>query len=110
MRLERHVGGLSMERKRNYLTGRGWTASADGWSSVHFPEALPLSKALHHQLTIDLTAGLAAYGWKVEGYSARGYARLADPTGDKPCSLPAALRRQARREKRKVGELTYSLF
>jgi hypothetical protein len=65
---------------------------------------------VHHQLTHDLVKALGASGWKVLGYSPRGYVKLEDPLGDKPCSLPAALRRQARREKRLVGELTYSLF
>jgi hypothetical protein len=47
----------------------------------------------------------------VVGYSERGYAKLRDGRGEvDDCSLPKALRVQARREKRLVGELTYSFF
>jgi hypothetical protein len=112
VRLERHVGGLSRERRTKYLRERGWSEETGQWRS---PEVLgygrlPLSKALHHQLTADLSAGLALSGWTVESYSDRGYARMVDPLGGSTCSLPAALRRQARREKRLVGEFTYALF
>ena len=111
MRLERHVGGLGLARKQHYLQQRGWREEGGKWrSTVPDSEALPVNKAVHHQLTHDLGQALAAYGWKISGYSPRGYARMEDPLGLKPCSLPAALRRQARREKRPVGELTYSLF
>jgi hypothetical protein len=61
-------------------------------------------------LTIDLCAGLRARGWKVVGYSARGYAQLEDPRDQTQCSLPLALRRQARREQCPVREFTYALF
>ena len=53
---------------------------------------------------------LGLHGWKVVGYSSRGYAQLEDPADQSRCSLPAALRRQARREGRPVAQLTYSLF
>ena len=111
MRLERHVGGLSRARKVNYLTSRGWVAAEGGWRCERlWPLPLPLSKALHHQLTEDLAAALGASGWKVVGYSQRGYARMEHAQGGSSCSLPAALRKQARSEKRAVAELTYSLF
>jgi hypothetical protein len=111
VKLERHVGGLSVFRKRNYLLARGWRVSHEGWTCArHTEEPQRLSRALHFQLTEDLTAGLARSGWRVEGYSPRGYARLTDPEGKGSCSLPAALRRQARREKRKVAEFTYLLY
>ena len=111
MRLERHVGGLSRARKVNYLTARGWVAAEGGWQCERlWPLPLPVSKALHHQLTEDLTAALVGLGWKVIGYSQRGYARMESAQGGPSCSLPAALRKQARVEKRAVGELTYSLF
>ncbi len=110
MRLERHVGGLSIARKEKYLTGSGWTKTEKGWSSpAPDTEPLPLNKALHHQLTQDLSTALCALGWKVVGYSMRGYARMQD-TDASQCSLPAALRKQARREGRPVAQLTYSLF
>jgi len=110
VKLERHVGGLSVARKETYLTGKGWRLSDDGWrSAVPDTEPLKLSKAVHHQLTKDLTDAMVRLGWKVVGYSPRGYVKLEDSDGS-PCSLPKALRTQARREKRPVGELTYSLF
>ena len=111
MRLERHVGGIGLARKVNYLKGRGWREVDGKWlTTTAEAEPLPINRALHHQLTHDLAQALSAYGWKISGYSPRGYAQLEDPLGLKPCSLPAALRRQARREKRPVAELTYSLF
>lgn len=111
MKLERHVGGLSRARKVHYLLERGWREEDGSWqSAAPDSDPLPLNKAVHHQLTQDLGKALGASGWKVVGYSPRGYARMEDPSGLKQCSLPAALRRQARREKRPVGELTYSLF
>ena len=111
MRLERHVGGLSLARKTNYLLARGWRTEEGSWlSSEPDSDPLPIKKAVHHQLTQDLARALGASGWKIVGYSPRGYAQMEDPLGLKRCSLPAALRRQARREKRPVGELTYSLF
>ena len=111
MRLERHVGGLGKARKEKYLFGRGWSQQDGAWvSTVPDSEPQTLNKALHHQLTHDLGKALEAHGWKIIGYSPSGYAQLTDPLGLKPCSLPAALRRQARREKRPVAELTYSLF
>lgn len=100
-----------MARKENYLTHRGWRKSDVGWvCGRHTVAPLKLSKALHHQLTEDLCGALAANGWKVVGFSPRGYAKLEDPTGKGTCTLPEALRRQARRENRYVGEFTYVLF
>ncbi len=111
MRLERHVGGLSIARKHSYLRGSGWSQADAGWlSPAPDTEPLPLNKAVHHQLTQDLSAALASNGWKVTGYSPRGYARMQHGAEEKTCSLPAALRRQARLEGRPVGQLTYSLF
>jgi hypothetical protein len=111
VRLERHVGGLSRARKMAYLRGSGWTCEAGRWHSSELDtESLALSRALHHQLTFDLTAALVARGWTVEGYSPRGYARMRAPGTGKPCSVPAALRSEARRGAVKVAELTYSLF
>jgi hypothetical protein len=111
VRLERHVGGLSVARKEKYLTGSGWKKGDDGWTSpAPDTEPLPINKAVHHQLTHDLSQALGASGWKVAGYSERGYARMQDPADASLCSLPAALRKQARREGRPVGQLTYSLF
>ena len=111
MRLERHVGGLSLARKHHYLEGSGWRAVKGGWLGPS-PESEPLAlaRAIHHQLTCDLAAALVRLGWRVAGYSERGYARLEDPSNQTKCSLPAALRRQARREGRPVQQLTYSLF
>lgn len=111
MRLERHVGGLSAERKLKYLREAGWTEEAGQWRGpAADAEAFPLARALHHQLTFDLSQALGARGWKVGGYSQRGYAKMVDPQDASECSLPAALRRQARRDGCPVRELTYSLF
>lgn len=109
MKLERHVGGLSLARKANYLRARGWTEQDGRWHSQTFGEHT-MAKAVHHQLTADLSAALAPLGWQVVGYSARGYVQLRDGETGRPCSLPKALRSQARREKRRVAELTYTLF
>ena len=111
MRLERHVGGLSAERKVKYLRDSGWSEEGGRWTGPT-PDAEPfaLSRALHHQLTADLTRALGKWGWKVGDYSQRGYAKLIDPRDESMCSLPAALRRQARRDGCPVRELTYSLF
>jgi hypothetical protein len=111
VKLERHVGGLSAARKENYLRSRGWRQTERGWRCERLDTGeLPLQRALHHQLTFDLAAGLAPWGWKVEGYTPRGYAQMKDPQTGTLCSLPRALRMQARREKRPVAELTYDLF
>jgi hypothetical protein len=111
MRLERHVGGLSMERKTKYLREAGWREEGSLWRSSQVDaEACALSRALHHQLTADLSAALATRGWKVGGYSQRGYVKLVDPKDESSCSLPGALRRQARRDGCPVRELTYGLF
>jgi len=111
MRLERHVGGLSIARKRTYLTASGWQEVDGLWLLPDTGgDPLKLSRALHQQLTQDLIAALRPAGWSVEGYSLRGYARLKDPSDGSFCSLPAALRRQARRENRRVAELTYSFY
>lgn len=111
MKLERHVGGLSRARQVRYLAGRGWREEAGRWLGPSpDSEPVPINKAVHQQLTHDLSQALRSWGWKVVGYSDRGYAQMEDPLGARRCSLPAALRRQARREKRPVGELTYSLF
>jgi hypothetical protein len=109
MKLERHVGGLSLARKANYLRARGWREVEGDWTSDLFG-AHPLAKALHHQLTDDLSQALRRLGWQVLGYSERGYVSLRDGERGRPCSLPKALRIQARREGRPVAELTYSLF
>ncbi|ADO74683.1 hypothetical protein [Stigmatella aurantiaca] len=109
MKLERHVGGLSLARKARYLRARGWREEKGGWSN-ELLGLLPTAKALHHQLTDDLSQALCQRGWRVMGYSERGYVQLRDGERGKPCSLPKALRTQARREKRPVAELTYSLF
>ena len=111
MRLERHVGGLGRGRKLHYLEARGWRAVDGGWTCArHTAAPLRLEKALHHQLTEDLTAGLAAWGLKVVATSPRGYATLEDPADESRCSIPAALRRQSRRLHRNTGDLGYSLF
>lgn len=109
MKLERHVGGLSLARKARYLRSRGWREDAGTWTSEIFGPQ-PLAKALHHQLTDDLSQALRERGWQVLGYSERGYVQLRDGERGRPCSLPKALRTQARREQRPVAELTYSLF
>lgn len=110
MKLERHVGGLSLARKANYLRARGWREEAGGWASEIFG-LHPLARAVHHQLTDDLSQALRARGdWRVLGFSERGYVRMCEGERGKPCSLPKALRTQARREKRPVAELTYALF
>lgn len=109
MKLERHVGGLSLVRKANYLRARGWSEDDGAWVNEAFGRH-PLPRAIHHQLTADLSQGLCATGWQVAGYSQRGYVQLRDPQGGKTWSLPGALRIQARRERRPVAELTYSLF
>lgn len=111
MKLERHVGGLSRARKENYLRLRGWERGETTWSSLRLGlEDVPLARALHHQLTEDLAKAMVALGWEIVGYSERGYVKLRAPTGGSPCSLPKAMRVQARKEKRPVAELTYSLF
>jgi hypothetical protein len=111
MRLERHVGGLSKARAVAYLLASGWLEEGGAWRApIADAEAVPLRRALHHQLTADLSRALEVRGWRVEGYSQRGYARLVDPRDASACSLPAALRREARRQGCPVAELTYSLF
>ncbi len=111
MKLERHVGGLSKQRKEDYLRRRAWREEDGAWlANVTAALPLPLKKAVHHQLTQDLARGLAPFGWRVVAYSERGYAKLEDPADASLCSLPAALRRQARREKQLVADFTYSLF
>lgn len=111
MRLERHVGGLSLERKRTYLLEAGWREEDGTWRGPGIDaEAFPLARALHHQLTADLSEALLTRGWKVIDYSPRGYVKLGDPQDASSCSLPAALRRQARRDGCPVRELTYGLF
>ena len=109
MKLERHVGGLSLGRKAHYLRTRGWREEQGRWASDRYG-AYPLAKALHHQLTEDLSGALCALGWEISGYSERGYVQLRDGGGGRPCSLPKALRTLARRERRPVGELTYAFF
>ncbi|MBJ6760381.1 hypothetical protein JGU66_06370 [Myxococcaceae bacterium JPH2] len=109
MKLERHVGGLSLARKVHYLRARGWREEEGGWAHARFRPA-PLARAVHHQLTDDLSQALVTQGWQVVGYSERGYVQLRDGERGRPCSLPKALRTQARRERRAVAELTYALF
>ena len=109
MKLERHVGGLSLARKANYLRARGWREEQGRWVSDLFGPQ-PLARAVHHQLTDDLSQALCRLGWQVLGFSARGYVQLRDGEQGKPCSLPRALRTQARRERVPVAELTYALF
>ncbi len=108
MRLERHVGGLGRARSVNYLTARGWQLVDGQWVGPELEaEPCTLGRALHHQITRDLTSAL---GCRIVDYSPRGYVRVEDPLDGTACTLPAALRRQARREGRPVRELTYSLF
>jgi len=102
---------MGKARQANYLHLRGWEESESGWACARLmAEDQRLSRALHHQLTEDLCAALVALGWSIIDYSAKGYARLKDPLTGTPCTLPKALRLQAKREGRKVAELTYSLF
>jgi hypothetical protein len=111
MRLEKHVGGLSAERKLSYLRAAGWREAEGKWRGpAADAEAFPLPRALHHQLTHDLTQALGLRGWKVKDYSERGFAKLIDPKDGSTCTLPGALRRQARRDGCPVRELTYGLF
>jgi len=111
MRLERHVGGLSRERQVTYLREAGWKEEDGQWRGPGVEaEVFPQSRALHHQLTQDLSEALGARGWKIGAYSQRGYAKLVDPHDASACSLPGALRKQARRDGCPVRELTYSLF
>jgi len=111
MRLERHVGGLGKARQVTYLREAGWVLEGKAWRGPGAEaEAFPLSRALHHQLTADLCGALGARGWRISGYSERGYAQLVDPRDQSTCTLPAALRRQARRDGCPVRELTYGLF
>jgi hypothetical protein len=112
VKLERHVGGLSIARKVDYLLKSGWLKTDGGlWQSpVPVTDPVSLKWAVHHQLTRDLVDGLARLGWKVIDYSERGYARLEDPLKGDTCALPAALRRQARRQKVLVRDLTVGLF
>jgi hypothetical protein len=112
MKLVRHVGALSKVKQHGYLTARGWREEKPGlWSCARL-EVTPirLSRAMHHQLTDDLCEALAAFGWKVKGYSLKGYAQLEDPLKGETCTLPEALRRQARRHKVKVSPFTRALF
>lgn len=111
MKLERHVGGLSRARKENYLRARGWQQAETSWSCARLGlEDVPLPRAVHHQLTEDLATAMVALGWEIVGFSERGYVKLRSASGGAPCSLPKAMRLQARKEKRPVAELTYSLF
>lgn len=92
----------------SYLERRGWSVIDGKWLGPHdAAEGCTLSRALHHQLTADLSAAL---GWKILDYSPRGYVTLEDPVDHSACTLPSALRRQARREGQPVKELTYTLF
>ena len=105
------MGGLSKARKRAYLLASGWVEEDEQWRAPGAEgEAFALGRAVHHQLTADLAKGLGTFGWTIGGYSQRGYARMIDPQDQSPCSLPGALRRQARRDGCPVGELTYGLF
>lgn len=101
---------MGRARQENYLVARGWRQQQNTWSSPRFEEPVPIQRALHRQLTFDLAAGLAPHGWRITGYSPRGYAKLSDPVKGDSCTLPGALRRQAKREGRKVADLTYALF
>jgi len=109
MKLERHIGGLSLARKANYLRRRGWREVEGRWVTAPFG-VHPLARAIHHQLTRDLSEALSRLGWRVLGHSKRGYAQLRHGECGPACSLPKALRIQARFEKRPVAELTYTLF
>jgi hypothetical protein len=94
-----------------YLARRGWSQKEGAWScAASALGPFPLKRAVHLQLTDDLCWALAPAGWKVVGYSPRGYAQLQDAGEARPCSLPAALRRQAKREGRPVADFSYSLF
>lgn len=102
---------MGRARQARYLEQRGWTRRGDAWHSPREPEnGFTLGRALHHQLTYDLAQGLSHFGWRVVAYSPRGYAQLVRSELEKPCTLPAALRQQAKREGRRVGEFTYELF
>jgi hypothetical protein len=109
MKLERHVGGMSRQRKASYLTARSWKEKEGRWHHEIFGDH-PLAKAIHHQLTDDLSQAMRKLGWRIQGFSERGYVQLEDSLTGERCSLPKALRLQARRERRPVAELTYSLF
>ena len=111
MRLERHIGGMGLARQRRYLRLRGWLDDHDGWQHPqHSFAPQPLSRALHHQLTHDLTHALARWHWRVVSYSQRGYAQLLDRVSARQHSLPSALRIEARRQGQKVADFTYALF
>jgi hypothetical protein len=111
VRLERHVGGLGRARQETYLRQRGWTPVEKGWQHARaLDEVFPRTRALHHQLTHDLTHALARWQWRVVGYSARGYAQLVDGVTGAPHALPSALRVEARRQAQPVREFTYALF
>jgi len=65
-----------------YLREAGWKEEAGKWRGPGVEaEAFPQSRALHHQLTKDLSEALGARGWNVGAYSQRGYAKLVDPEG-----------------------------
>ncbi len=104
------MGGLSIARKQGYLRSRQWTESDGGQWTHPLHGEQKLARAVHHQLTADLTEALSRLGWQVLGYSPRGYVKLTLGETQETCSLPKALRIQARTEGRKVAELTYSLF
>jgi hypothetical protein len=111
VRLERHVGGLGRARQETYLRQRGWTPVEKGWQHARaLDEVFPRTRALHHQLTHDLTQALARWQWRVVGYSARGYAQLVDGVTGAPHALPSALRVEARRQGQPVRDFTYALF
>ena len=111
MRLERHVGGMGKARQQRYLQSRGWQLTELGWSHAdRQTEPHRMSRALHHQLTFDLTEALKRWRWSVVSFSDRGYARLLDAQTQKNHSLPSALRTEAKRQGQKVADFTYALF
>ncbi len=90
---------------------RGWTSVEKGWQHERtLDEVYPRTRALHHQLTFDLTQALARWQWRVVGYSQRGYAQLEDGVTGESHALPSALRVEARRQGQPVRDFTYALF
>ena len=102
---------MGRARQVTYLQTRGWSEGTEGWTHARAADSsFPLKRALHHQLTHDLCTALARWDWRIESYSARGYARLIDARTGAQHSVPAALRVEARRQGQKVADFTYALF
>jgi hypothetical protein len=102
---------MGRARQRNYLLARGWEETEEGWRHARAADStFPLARALHHQLTHDLCTALAQWQWRLDSYSARGYAQLVDGLTGERHSVPAALRVEAKRQGLKVRDFTYDLF